>query len=167
LMRAAVLAAALAAALSAPASASFLDHALKVALWSAIATDRYQTAQWIDYTPQAPMALTWESQSGAGARGRSFRCDCIYERNPLLAGERDKLEPYFDWWATAVEAAPLTEWPPLARAAAALAAANWLRVVANNNRLPDALGQDLEKAGMAYTGPRLSKYVVIEFRTRF
>lgn len=153
--------------MSAGASASILDHALKVALWSAIATDRQQTAQWIDYTPSNPMTLTWERRTAQAESAQTFSCGCIYEDNPILAGQPEKLHPYFDWWAAAVDAAPISEWSSVAKAGAALVAANWLRVVINNNRLPKALQEELSDAGMEYAGPNLSRYAVLEFRVRF
>lgn len=163
----AIIAALLVVAFSAGASAGFLDQALKVALWSAIATDRQQTAQWIDYTPSEPMTLTWEFQPGGSASRYSFRCDCIYEGNRILAGQREKMDPYFDWWANAVEAAPVSEWSPVAKVGAALFAANWVRVAVNNNRSPEAINDNFSEAGMRYTGPSLSRFAVLEYRTRF
>jgi len=153
--------------MSAKASADFFDQALKVALWSAIATDRQQTAQWVDYTASDPLTLTWESQPTEGPGPYSFRCACVYEGNPILAGQREKMDPYFDWWANAVEAAPISTWSPTAKLGVALVAANWLRVAIDNNRGPKAMNDQLSDAGMEYTGPPFTQYVALEFRTRF
>lgn len=152
---------------SASASAGLFEQALKVALWSAIATDRRQTAQWIDYTPARPLTLTWERRTGPGVEPHVFRCDCIYESNPILAGQPEELDPYFDWWAAAVEAAPISKWSPAAKLGAALVAANWLRIVVDNNRSPHAIHARMTEAGMTYTGPKLRQYAAFEYRFRF
>lgn len=149
------------------ADAGALDDAVKIALWSAIATDRRQTDQWIDYTPASPLTLTWEIQPVGGSGGYSFACACIFEENPILAGQREKMHPYFDWWADAVLAAPIEHWSPAAKVGAAILAANWLWVTVRNNRSPLEQSGELEAAGATYTGPELARFAVLEYRRRF
>ena len=148
--------------LSLPAHAGILEPALRLALWSAIATDRYQTEQWVDYTRERPLTLSWELPAAGGGGTYAVHCACVYEANPVLAGQREKMHPYFDWWSTAVGAAPLERWSPLAKAGVALFAANWLHAVIENNRKP------LEITGRPTpTGPPLHRYAVIEYRLAF
>lgn len=146
---------------SVPAAAGFWDQAIKTALWSAIATDRYQTEQWIDYTRSRPLTLAQDSSRANGLSG-TVRCPCLYEANPILAGQREKLDPYFDWWATAVAAAPIDQWHPLTQGGAALLAAAWLGTIIHNNLHVQTLAPAAASAGIP-----LQTFAVIEYRIVF
>lgn len=140
-----------------------VDRIIKFLLWSAMATDRYQSHQWVHTTPENPARIVMRGLGGSLETGAPpYVCACIYESNRWIAGQPQALEPYFEWWAQAAEVFPYDRKAPWMRLIAAVTLADWVRTVIKNNRHTRLAEQVLDDPD-----GRWSEYLVFEYRLVF
>lgn len=154
-----------------------VDRILQFLLWSVIATDREQTAQWIQSTEEHPVTIKLDdwvtgaavgsnqsesSSSGSSSSTYQFVCECLYEGNPNLAGQPEVLDRHFDWWAQAVDMLPSSFGASWYRLAAIAGLLYWTETVVSNNQIT----RDLKEAMVGAEKP-WSEYAMLEYRITF